>query len=225
MSARVWVAVAAMALAGRGVFAVPRRKLQTSATVSTTVQLEAAIANSAVSLIQVEVAGSPYLLTGPLVIDRAVIISSNGLAVLDAGGSFRVVEITATGNVVMIGLELTGGAGNPANVHEAGGAVRVVAGGSLDLQFCTVSNSRCNHDSGGGIANFGGTLTLNNSIGMTTAPNVRALVCGREGALAYGRLRARQLRSDFLLTSPVHVACSDGQHRSCRPWRRHLQQT
>ena len=43
MNARVWVAV--VALVGRGALALPRRKLQTSATVQTTAQLEAAAAD------------------------------------------------------------------------------------------------------------------------------------------------------------------------------------
>ena len=117
--------------------------------------------------------GSPYVLaqtsplpSGALVIDRHVTIeatcSEAACVVIDAGQSSRVFEVSANGVVTLRRLGITGGVGNPANVHESGGGIRVDLG-ALTLEACHVFNNHCLR-SGGGIAVEQGVLVMYDTV-------------------------------------------------------------
>ena len=84
-----------------------------------------------------------------------------GSTVVQAGGAFRVVNVSAAATATLSQVTITGG--NAGNTAYGGG---VYNAGKLTLRLCVIKGNKA--VAGGGIANAGGTLTV---IGSTVTGN------------------------------------------------------
>jgi CSLREA domain-containing protein len=100
--------------------------------------------------------GDNINLTGDLDVTEFATIIHTGLdpAVVDANGLDRVFHTSSTGQVRIVGLEITGG-----QLGQNGGGI--FNDGSLALEKVTVFDNQGLF--GGGVANAGGTMTVSNS--------------------------------------------------------------
>lgn len=165
--------------AAAGSYAITALSLLARASATTVVaanvaDLEAAVADASVSLIQLEVSGSPYLVSGTLVLSRTLTIegacAEDACVVLDGQAAARVVRVTADGDVVLRRLAITNGRTSYPTYPDQGGGASV-DGGSLLLEACAVTGN----SGGGGLGNHNGALVLR-----------RTVVAHNEGSLGGG---------------------------------------
>jgi parallel beta helix pectate lyase-like protein len=115
---------------------------------------------------------------GPLTPNGEQIVGAGArTTIFDAGGIPKVVEVANTAGGEISGVTLRNGGGQ--SQIGAGGAVQVraaTAAASLTLRNVTVSGSRA--VAGGGVANLGGTMTIENS---TITGNLASIASGSSG--------------------------------------------
>ena len=121
------------------------RASATTVVAATVDDFELAVADANVTLIQLEVSGSPYLVTGTLVLDRTLTIEGAcaedaACVVLDGQKNGRVVYVTSDGDVVLRRLVITNGHCDYPTYPSRGGAASVNEG-SLLLEDCNVTDN------------------------------------------------------------------------------------
>lgn len=131
-----------------------------AATVGSTAELRAAVADGCISTITV--APGTYDLTtagsGPLVVDRPLTIQNagGGEARFDGGGVSRVLEIATGGNATLTGITVTGG-----SATGSGGGVLV--SGTLTFRQGTITGNSSGNDGGGLAMAAGAVLIMENA--------------------------------------------------------------
>ncbi len=139
-------------------------------------------ANAAAGADVIRVPAGRYVLTiagtddtaaaGDLDVNSTVtLVSTGGTAIIDGGGTDRVIHVGGSGSLTVRGLRITGGLADQAT-GGVGGGVFVAGGGAATVVNSTVAGNRA-RCGGGGILNLG-TMTLNAS---TVSDNAVAPGC------------------------------------------------
>jgi len=133
-------------------------RTSTETSVSSTSELEAALADPSIDAIVMQ--DGVYNLTATLEIKRSVSIraATKGKAVLDGCGSVRVLSIDTSGTVSLAGLQITGGYADDGN----GGGVYITGSSTVKFEDCGIYwNSAASL--GGGVFIEGATVIFTNT--------------------------------------------------------------
>jgi hypothetical protein len=149
------------------------------------------------------------LTSGELVLNKSLTIQGPGAGELSISGGIkgargvvesysRVFEVIGTStNVTLSGLTITNGNGRGFDGGVGGGILNY--GSTLTLSGCIVSNNRGLQQGGGGIANLGGTLDLvNTTLSGNMANDVNV---GGDGGAVYNAWRGRVSMTDCTLSN------------------------
>jgi hypothetical protein len=109
-------------------------------------------------------AGQTLTLAGELLVEKPLTIDGSGLGAgltISGGNNTRLFHVTASGNLTLRGLILTGGNGNGAGFDGYGGAI--YNSGGCTIERCTLFSNHSNLVGGGVFNDDGGTLDVRNS--------------------------------------------------------------